>query len=105
MRELRNAMQNATVTVRGPVIDRARLAAGRAPPARGPPDTLDTLLALPWTEAVARLEKALLARALRGRRRATAPKPPAAWTSTANFFTPSSRNTALDRGMKIARSP
>ena len=31
----------------------------------GAVDTLDTLLALPWNEAVARLEKALLTRALR----------------------------------------
>ena len=64
VRELRNLMQNATVTVRGPVIDHADLPL--APPAAGgAADTLDALLALPWNEAIARLEKALLARALR----------------------------------------
>ncbi len=63
VRELRNNMQNATVTVRAAMIDQAdlQLASGAA---SGSPDTLDALLALPWSEAIARLEKALLARAL-----------------------------------------
>ncbi len=64
VRELRNTMQHATVTVRGAVIDRGDLLLGAAS-APGATDTLDTLLALPWNEAVARLEKALLTRALR----------------------------------------
>lgn len=64
VRELRNAMQNATVTVRGPVIDRADLSLSAATSA-GASDTFDSLLELPWNVAVARLEKALLARALR----------------------------------------
>ena len=34
-------------------------------PGGGPPETLDALLALPWAEATARLERALLQRALR----------------------------------------
>ena len=64
VRELRNTMQHATVTVRGTVIDRGDLLLGAAS-APGAADTLDTLLGLPWNEAVARLEKALLTRALR----------------------------------------
>ena len=65
VRELRNTVQNATVTVRGPMIDRADLSLSANSAAAGAADTLDTLLALPWNEAIARLEKALLARALR----------------------------------------
>ena len=64
-RELRNTMQNATVTVRGPVIDRGDLPLSSAPASAGTADTLDALLSLPWNEAIARLEKVLLARALR----------------------------------------
>ena len=65
MRELRNVMQQATVTVRGLTLDRGDLLLGAVPPPGTAADTLDTLLALPWAEAVASLEKALLARALR----------------------------------------
>jgi two-component system NtrC family response regulator len=64
VRELRNAMQNATVTVRGALIDQADLPLASAL-ASGASDTLEALLSLPWGEAIARLEKALLARALR----------------------------------------
>ena len=64
VRELRNTMQHATVTVRGLVIDHEDLLLGAAS-IPGATDTLDTLLALPWNEAIARLEKALLTRALR----------------------------------------
>ena len=64
VRELRNVMHNATVTVRGPAIDGRDLPLAAAT-AAGSPDTLDSLLALPWNEAIARLEKALLTRALR----------------------------------------
>ena len=66
VRELRNVMQQAVVTVRGPVLDPADLSL--PPPAAtapGGPETLDALLALPWAEATARLERALLQRALR----------------------------------------
>jgi two-component system NtrC family response regulator len=63
VRELRNLMEQATVTVRSSVIDRGDLAL--APAAMGPQDTLDSLLALPYAEAIARLEKLLLERALR----------------------------------------
>ena len=65
VRELRNIIQNATVTVRGPVIDRADLPLAVPTVAGGAPDTLDALLSLPWNEAIARLEKSLLTRALR----------------------------------------
>ncbi len=64
VRELRNTMQHATVIVRGVVIDRGDLLLGAAS-VPGAADTLDMLLALPWNEAIVRLEKALLARALR----------------------------------------
>jgi two-component system NtrC family response regulator len=64
VRELRNTMQHATVTVRGTEVDRGDLLLGAASVLSGT-DTLDTLLGLPWNEAVARLEKALLTRALR----------------------------------------
>ncbi len=64
VRELRNTMQHATVTVRGLVIDRGDLLLGAAS-VPGATDTLDALLGLPWNEAIARLEKALLTRALR----------------------------------------
>ena len=64
VRELRNTMQHATVTVRRAVIERGDLLLGAAS-VPGAADTLDTLLALPWDEAVARLEKTLLTRALR----------------------------------------
>ncbi len=64
VRELRNLVQNVIVTVRGPVIDRADLPLAATPPARGTGETLDALLSLPWTEAIARLEKLLLERAL-----------------------------------------
>ena len=64
VRELRNAMQNATVTVRGTAIDRADLPLSAVVPA-GSPETFDSLLALPWNDAIAHLEKLLLARALR----------------------------------------
>jgi DNA-binding NtrC family response regulator len=63
VRELRNLMEQAVVTVRNAVIDRADLAiSARWPAAR---DTLDSLLALPYSEAIGRLEKLLLDRALR----------------------------------------
>ena len=65
VRELRNTMQRATVTVRGPVIDRADLPLSAPASPGGPLDTLDALLGLPWTLAIARLEKLLLERALR----------------------------------------
>jgi two-component system, NtrC family, response regulator len=64
VRELRNIMQNATVTVRGAVIDRPDLPLASPSPG-GSPDTLETLLALPWTESIAHLEKLMLQRALR----------------------------------------
>ena len=64
VRELRNTMQNATVTVRGPVIDRADLPLAAAP-LTGSAESLETLLALPLKESTARLEKMLLERALR----------------------------------------
>jgi DNA-binding NtrC family response regulator len=64
VRELRNTMQHATVTVRGTVIDRGDLLLGTSS-SPGSADTLDTMLGLPWNEAIARLEKALLTRALR----------------------------------------
>jgi DNA-binding NtrC family response regulator len=64
VRELRNTMQNATVTVRGTAIERVDLPLSAAT-SGGTADTLDALLALPWTESVARLEKLLLERALR----------------------------------------
>ena len=65
VRELRNTMQHATVTVRGAVIDRTDLLLSTPTPPSGTPDTLDALLTLPWTEAITRLEKLLLERALR----------------------------------------
>ena len=69
VRELRNIMHQAVVTVRGPVLDVSDLSlapvAGSATPGGGGPDTLDALLALPWAEATAHLERALLQRALR----------------------------------------
>ena len=62
VRELRNLMEQATVTVRNSVIDRGDLEiAPASPPAQ---DTLDALLALPYSEAMGRLEKLLLDRAL-----------------------------------------
>jgi len=63
VRELRNLMEQATVTVRNSVIDREDLAILPAFPASQ--DTLDSLLALPYAEAMGRLEKLLLDRALR----------------------------------------
>ncbi len=66
VRELRNTMQQATVTVRGSVIDQGDLLLGTIASSGAAADTLDALLDLPWSEAVTRLEKALLARALRG---------------------------------------
>ena len=92
VRELRNAIQNATVTVRGAVIDHGDLPMS-APLPTGAPETLASLLALPWNEAVARLEKRCWS-APCNRRAATAPRPHAAWTSTASFSMPSSRNMA-----------
>jgi len=62
VRELRNLMEQATVTVRSSVIDRGDLTL--APAAPGAEDTLDSLLALPYAEAIGRLEKLLLERAL-----------------------------------------
>ncbi len=63
VRELRNLLQQATLTVRKSVIDRADLPLGvDSPP---PPDTLDALLLLSYSEAMRRLEKLLLDRALR----------------------------------------
>ncbi len=64
VRELRNLLQQATVMVRGAVLDRGDLALV-ADLGVATPDTLETLLALPYAEAVQRLEKLLLARALR----------------------------------------
>jgi DNA-binding NtrC family response regulator len=61
VRELRNVMQQAVVTVRTPVISRADLALDTAAPVT---DTIEALLALPYSEAIARLEKLLLERAL-----------------------------------------
>jgi len=65
VRELRNTMQHITVTVRSVVIDRADLPLSASAGPGGQPETLDALLTLPWTEAIARLEKTLLERALR----------------------------------------
>ena len=62
VRELRNLMEQATVTVRSSVIDRGDLTLAPASP--GAEDTLDSLLALPYAEAIGRLEKLLLERAL-----------------------------------------
>ncbi len=61
VRELRNVMQQAVVTVRTPVISRADLALNTTEPVT---DTIEALLALPYAEAIARVEKLLLERAL-----------------------------------------
>jgi DNA-binding NtrC family response regulator len=63
VRELRNLMERATVTVRNSVIDRGDLAIAPVLPAAQ--DTLDSLLGLPYAEAIGRLEKLLIERALR----------------------------------------
>ncbi len=65
VRELRNVLHGAVVTVRGSVLDAADLSLPVAAAPPGTPETLDALLALPWAEATARLERALLDRALR----------------------------------------
>ena len=61
VRELENLMRNLSLTVRGLVIDRSDLVLGHPPAA---PDSMDDLLQLDYHSAVARLEKALLQRAL-----------------------------------------
>ncbi len=53
VRELRNVMQQAVVTVRTPVISRADLALSTTEPVT---DTIEALLALPYAEAIARVE-------------------------------------------------
>ncbi len=67
VRELRNVLQAAIVTVRGVVLDDADLPlpATTGAPSGGFEESLDALLTLPWAEATARLERALLGRALR----------------------------------------
>ncbi|MBA3830687.1 MAG: sigma-54-dependent Fis family transcriptional regulator [Chthoniobacterales bacterium] len=62
VRELRNLLQQATLTVRKSVIDRADLPLGLA--SSPPPETIEALLLLPFSEATSRLEKLLLERAL-----------------------------------------
>ena len=62
VRELRNVIQQAIVTVRSSAIARRDLALEEVD---GSEDSLDALLALPFTEAIRRLEKLLLERALR----------------------------------------
>lgn len=62
VRELRNAMQRATVTGRSPSIARDDLALGAS---ASPDDDTRGLLELPLAEAIARLEKMSIARALR----------------------------------------
>jgi DNA-binding NtrC family response regulator len=62
VRELENLMRSLSLTVRGPVIDRADLRFEIAPT---PADSIDELLKLDLSAATARLEKMLLEKALR----------------------------------------